>query len=524
MAPAPSPHSTLASFSGTDGSGPNGAFLDHRGNLFGTTQSGGANGDGVVFEVAHGTNQLVTLVSFNGLNGSNPDGGLIADASGNLFGTTSNGGTKNDGTVFEITRGRRLLKTLASFNLSNGANPQGELAVDPDGSLLGTTSTTSDGTGGTVFRIDPVTDKLDVIARVPDAMNTYTGVTLGLGGNIYGTFNDEGLGGLFSITGPFPKFKVLFRFPVLGLSGPINSDQQGDIFAGAADGIVEIPSGSHSFMTIASAHWAGSNADVSPLVFDTAGNIYGTYSQYPSNRKTIFELRRGSHHIQTLDSVDIGPTAGVIADPAGDVFGASTVGGKYGKGFFFEIPARGRKFTKLASWKDGRLSPGGSLSIDSKGNLYGIAAGYGTSTGIFELPRGAKAVIYPAPYLNPTAGSNIAIDHNDNLFVIDLRDQPALYEFPNGSTTPTLLTTYELAAHNPDGLIVDPKGNLFGASPFGVVEFAAGSFKLATLATFSFIIMNTGGSTVVGDSNGNLYVLSFNGGMNGSDVIYKITT
>jgi uncharacterized repeat protein (TIGR03803 family) len=506
---------TLASFSGTNGSSPNGAFLDHRGNLFGTTLNGGANGDGVVFEVAHGINRLVTIASFNGHNGSSPDGGLVADASGNLFGTTSNGGKKNDGTVFEITRGRRRLKTLASFNLSTGANPQGELAVDRDGSLFGTTSTSSDGTGGTVFRVDPVTDKIDVIAHVPDMMGTYAGVTLGPDGKIYGTYNDEGLGGLFSLSRPFPKFKVLFRFPILDLSGPINSDPQGDIFAGAAGGIVEIPSGSHSFMTIAPAHWAGSNADVSPLVLDAAGNIYGTYSQYPSTRKSIFELPRGSHHIQTLDSVNFGLAAGVIVDPAGDVFGASTQGGRYGKGFIFEIPARGRKFTTLASWTDSQLSPGGSLSIDSKGNLYGIAAGNGTYTGIFELPHGAKTVIYPAPYLHPTEGSNIAIDRNDNLFVIDLRDQPALYEFPDGSTTPTLLTTYELAAHNPDDLIVDPQGNLFGASPFGIVEFAPGSFDITTLATFPYIIDNA-----VGDSNGNLYFLRFDG----SEMIYKIAT
>src|SRR5271165_5442956 len=57
-----------------------------RGNLFGTTQSGGANGDGTVFELAAGSGTITTLASFNGTNGANPETGLVRDPRGNLFG------------------------------------------------------------------------------------------------------------------------------------------------------------------------------------------------------------------------------------------------------------------------------------------------------------------------------------------------------------------------------------------------------------------------------------------------------
>jgi hypothetical protein len=67
---------------------------DSHGNLFGVAELGGAGavngseGRGVIFEVASGTTSITTLASFNGANGSNPTGTLIADAQGNLFGTT----------------------------------------------------------------------------------------------------------------------------------------------------------------------------------------------------------------------------------------------------------------------------------------------------------------------------------------------------------------------------------------------------------------------------------------------------
>ena len=98
--------STLVTFNNTNGAVPLGGLIaDASGNLYGTTVSGGANGDGTVFEVAAGTHALSTLVTFNGTNGANPYAGLLADASGNLYGTTDGGGASGDGTVFEVTAG-----------------------------------------------------------------------------------------------------------------------------------------------------------------------------------------------------------------------------------------------------------------------------------------------------------------------------------------------------------------------------------------------------------------------------------
>jgi uncharacterized repeat protein (TIGR03803 family) len=104
--------STLYTFTGgADGAGPNGSLiLDSAGDIFGTTSGGGIlpngqAGAGTVFELTAGTSRtLDTLYTFDGsLNGSTPTAGLAIDAAGDLFGTTSGGGSNFDGTVFELS-------------------------------------------------------------------------------------------------------------------------------------------------------------------------------------------------------------------------------------------------------------------------------------------------------------------------------------------------------------------------------------------------------------------------------------
>jgi len=136
---------TLASFSGANGADPSGSLIaDANGNLFSTTQGGGANNDGTAFElVKTGSGySLTNLVSFTGgADGAVPFGGLLLDANGDLFGTTVNGGgANNDGTVFELvnTGSGYSLSTLVTFTGANGAQPD-SLIADANGNLFGTT-------------------------------------------------------------------------------------------------------------------------------------------------------------------------------------------------------------------------------------------------------------------------------------------------------------------------------------------------------------------------------------------------
>lgn len=100
---------------------------------------------------------LTTLVSFNDATGVNPEGGLIADANGDLFGTASEGGARDAGTVFEVTKtasGYASTPTvLASFSGTDGDFPGSSLLADANGDLFGTTPQGGTNANGAVSEI-----------------------------------------------------------------------------------------------------------------------------------------------------------------------------------------------------------------------------------------------------------------------------------------------------------------------------------------------------------------------------------
>jgi uncharacterized repeat protein (TIGR03803 family) len=125
----------------TDGENPDASLIQATdGNLYGTTSSGGAGGDGTVFRIAP-SGGLTTLHSFGGADGASPEAGLIQATDGNFYGTTYEGGALiggSWGTVFKITPSGTLT-TLHNFGWTDGALPYAALVQDTDGNLYGTT-------------------------------------------------------------------------------------------------------------------------------------------------------------------------------------------------------------------------------------------------------------------------------------------------------------------------------------------------------------------------------------------------
>jgi uncharacterized repeat protein (TIGR03803 family) len=163
-------HSILASFTGPNGSGPQGGLIiDNTGNLYGTTYSGGGLGNAfklVPPVTGKGGWTVNVLTSLNGADGFYPTGTLLADSSGNLFGTASFGGPTTTcaplgcGTVFELTpppAGQTAWTdtVLTSFTGTNGAAPEGGLIADNAGNLYGTTGQGGSASSGTVFKLAP---------------------------------------------------------------------------------------------------------------------------------------------------------------------------------------------------------------------------------------------------------------------------------------------------------------------------------------------------------------------------------
>jgi len=147
---------------GTDGGLANAPLVfDSSGSLYSTTLAGGSNGAGNVFEMtrdANGKWALTTLYSFENVDGVFPESGVIFDTTGNLYGTTYEGGAYNSsGTVFKLTPGGGGTWTetvVHSFgNGRDGSNPEAGLIMDPSGNLYGTTNTGGTYGYGTVFEV-----------------------------------------------------------------------------------------------------------------------------------------------------------------------------------------------------------------------------------------------------------------------------------------------------------------------------------------------------------------------------------
>ncbi len=169
---------TLASFT-HDGLSPSPGpvVMDSSGNLYGTTEQGGSVGDGTAFELAKGSSTITTLASFNPALGSFPfiDTRLVMDRSGNLYGTTGNGGG-GDGIVFELAKGSSTITTLASFNGTNGRDPDGYPIMDSSGNLYGTTGVGVVGPA-TIFEIQAVTPGPRLVV-MQQSSNSIAGATM----------------------------------------------------------------------------------------------------------------------------------------------------------------------------------------------------------------------------------------------------------------------------------------------------------------------------------------------------------
>ena len=203
----------------TDGANPAaGLIFDAAGNLYGTTEYAGAYNSGTVFELtpngSGGWTETV-LYSFcsqaNCTDGYGPLAGLIFDASGNLYGTTRDGGAYGYGTVFELTPtggGAWTERVLHGFGKgTDGAGPSyyGKLIFDAAGNLYGMTLSGGAYGFGTAFELTPTagggwTEQVlySFNNNGADGISPFAGLTFDAAGNLYGTTWE---GGIYSCGG-----------------------------------------------------------------------------------------------------------------------------------------------------------------------------------------------------------------------------------------------------------------------------------------------------------------------------------
>jgi uncharacterized repeat protein (TIGR03803 family) len=320
---------TLYAFAGgNDGSSPGGRVSIARdGTLYGATEFGGgcdSNGCGTVYRLVPPASPPRTaqyrwtetvLYRFNYSVGRIPSGDITFDHSGNIYGTTQQGGTNGDGVVYELSPspGGWTETTLYAPADDNGAQgPEGGVVFDNSGNLYGVLNSYSP--AGAVFQLSPTgsgwTTQILHVFSGSDGANPGVGLIIDPSGNLYGATQGEGSGG------------------------------GGTVFA------LTPTQGGWTFNTLYS--FQGEGPPYGPLyqlMMDSAGNLYGTtYLSGAYGYGSVFKLTpdNGSWTHTSLHDFTGGsdgryPVSNVIIDAHGNLYGTAAQGGAYGVGVIWEI-------------------------------------------------------------------------------------------------------------------------------------------------------------------------------------------
>lgn len=370
-----------------------------------------------------------------GSDGAQPNAGLIADAAGNLYGTTGAGGGagcggSGCGTVFELSpkQGGGWIETVLHIFVggNDGEYPNVPLITDASGNLYGTTleggsDNCGAGTGcGTVFELSLKQDgwKEQILYAFttkahetpqntrPDVWSP-NGILLGADGNLYGFASLGGrckqnghliacYGGGFEIAKPHgaSKEQVIYRVKntaEAGPEGPPVSDANGNLYgvttsAGYGSAMeLRAPTNKRAWRESTLYTFQGETDGGYPapgLLFDGGGNLYGATMGYKSLYGTVFELTPAKGgwsetSLYTFSTAASGetPAAGPILDVQGNLYGVTEGGGQNSLGVAYELSSQNGAWgeTLLYSFAGGSdgATPAGNLLLSS-GNLYGV--------------------------------------------------------------------------------------------------------------------------------------------------------
>jgi len=367
---------------------------------------------------------LTVLHNFTGGgDGATPYAGLTMDEAGNLYGTTPYGG-KGNGTVYRLRRSGSgwLFDLLYAFGQSgDGAKPEARVIFGPDGTLYGTTTGGGSYGYGTVFNLKPPPPGTCVAVVCPwtetilwsfadsdDGANPNAGdLIFDQAGYLYGTTTHGGSGGCSA-----PGCGVVYAEYYLGGGvSPLYS------FTNGSDG--EFPDGG--------------------VIFDQAGNLYGTAQGGDTGYGTVYELTLGEFGWTENTIFDLGnhgsaPVGSLVFDEYGNLFGATrldSVGMGFLPGTLYEIKESSGTWTKSYEYDFYSENPQAGVTADAACNLYGDAPGDGN----YDL----YGLVYK---LTPSSGS---------------WSYKTLYNFTGGND-----------GGQPYGSVIpDASGNLYGTTTSG---------------------------------------------------------
>jgi uncharacterized repeat protein (TIGR03803 family) len=366
-----------------------GVIFDSAGNMYGTT-SNGTSTCGTVYELsqqAGGVSTQTILHSFNNnsSDGCQPYAGLALDSAGNLYGTTRLGGSQNEGTAFELSLvgGVWTEKVLHSFGSKSGDGtfPYSNPILDSAGNVYGTTQQGGSYRSGTVFELTHSASGW--AEKVLHSFNPGAGD----GYNPYAGLVFDSVGNLYGTT-----YACNCSYNNLGTVFELKHAASG----GWSERVL------HSFVE----NGVDGTYPYAGLTIDSAGNLYGTTAKGGTGTTncgdgcgTVFKLTHltGGTWKETIlhnfaeDATDGGfPVGSLSFDTRGNLYGTTTVGGAFNDGTVFELTLNAGTWNEIVlhSFNQGDGDgPSGAVTLDASGNLYSTAVGGSANDGgnIFEI-------------------------------------------------------------------------------------------------------------------------------------------
>jgi uncharacterized repeat protein (TIGR03803 family) len=445
---------------------PAAVVLSPAGQVYGATTAPTENTifGGAIFELTpksqpSGSSMLSKIYPFPFNDGMEPFEGLVADTSGNFYGTTSWGGKNDQGAVFEISPTAKGWKESVIYSFGPASNilysnvSPGGLVFDAKGNLYGVTGFGGANQAGSVFELSPVVEggwqEQDLFGFSPGSgpRDPVGSLLLDKAGNIYGVSllgGTHGFGTVFELTqnssGQWSS-QTIYNFsgsdgakPQAGLTIDAAGNLYGTTELGGSGACHDQTGGCGTVFElsyIAGTGWTETvlhsflgapgndgSEPVATLTLDGSGNLYGTTSTGGIRNPTCNLLLAGCGTVFELSPVAGGwnetilyefqggsgdganPYGPVVFDQSGNIYGTAADNGPYVFGSLFKLsPAAGGGWTETVIHDFGNGSdgkyPSGSLVLDAAGNLYGTTSGGGASGGVSNNGQGIIFEITP---------------------------------------------------------------------------------------------------------------------------------
>jgi uncharacterized repeat protein (TIGR03803 family) len=465
-----------------------GLIADATGNLYGVTVAGGFYGLGAVYELtpsSHGSWSETVLYSFKGGSDFNgPYGSLVFDAAGNLYGAASSGG-KGFGGVFRLKPGTGGVWTetlLHAFSTEN-QTPNGGWVFDQSGNLYGTTTQT----GKTIYKLSPGPKDqwtASIIYQFTASSFLNGNLIIDAEGNLYGTAIRIGSnnGEVFELS---PSGASWIETELYGFKGAPDAQYPGG-------GVISDASGNLYGVTINGGTSTGCGGGPCGAVFELVRGSSGTWTE-----KVLYSFQGGN---------DGQNAYGILSfDTNGNLYGTTDSGGSAGYGTVYELTPSGGAWTKTTLWNYSGGSDGGNpdfgVTLGSAGQIY-VASSVG---GLFSNSNGNASVLRLIPSDGKVSETIVTFSNTD------------------GSVPLT-------------NLIADSAGNFYGTTTLGgaygygtvfeLVKSSGGTWTDQILYSFKHgLDFNTGASPspLIFDSHGNLFGETAYDGQSGDGTVFELS-